>query len=79
MLEIVSEPDIAGPDEAFAYLSVLQQLVVYGGISDADMEKGQLRCDVNVSVRPSDTEKWGAKIELKNLNSISGRKSRAGL
>ena len=72
LLEIVSEPDIAGPEEAFAYLSVLQQLVVYGGISDADMEKGQLRCDVNVSVRPSDTDKWGAKIELKNLNSISG-------
>jgi aspartyl-tRNA(Asn)/glutamyl-tRNA(Gln) amidotransferase subunit B len=72
LLEIVSEPDIAGPDEAFAYLSVLQQLVVYGGISDADMEKGQLRCDVNVSVRPSETEKWGTKIELKNLNSISG-------
>ena len=72
LLEIVSEADIAGPDEAFAYLSVLQQLVVYGGISDADMEKGQLRCDVNVSVRLSDTEKWGTKIELKNLNSISG-------
>jgi aspartyl-tRNA(Asn)/glutamyl-tRNA(Gln) amidotransferase subunit B len=72
LLEIVSEPDIAGPEEAFAYLSVLQQLVVYGGISDADMEKGQLRCDVNVSVRPVGTEKWGAKIELKNLNSISG-------
>ncbi|HEY5744102.1 MAG TPA: Asp-tRNA(Asn)/Glu-tRNA(Gln) amidotransferase subunit GatB [Terrimicrobiaceae bacterium] len=72
LLEIVSEPEIADPEEAFAYLSVLQQLVVYGGISDADMEKGQLRCDVNVSVRPSETEKWGAKIELKNLNSISG-------
>src|SRR3977135_2946402 len=50
LLEIVSEPDIAGPEEAFAYLSVLQQLVIYGGISDADMEKGHLRCDVNVSV-----------------------------
>jgi aspartyl-tRNA(Asn)/glutamyl-tRNA(Gln) amidotransferase subunit B len=72
LLEIVSEPDIGGPEEAFAYLSVLQQLVIYGGISDGDMEKGQLRCDVNVSVRPSETEKWGAKIELKNLNSISG-------
>ena len=48
LLEIVSEPDIAAPDEAFAYLAVLQQVVIYGGISDADMEKGQLRCDVNV-------------------------------
>src|SRR4029077_10973035 len=72
LLEIVSEPDIAAPDEAFAYLAVLQQVVIYGGISDADMEKGQLRCDVNVSVRLAETEEWGTKIELKNLNSISG-------
>ena len=72
LLEIVSEPDIASPEEAFAYLTVLQQLMIYGGISDADMEKGQLRCDVNVSVRPAGTEKFGTKIELKNLNSISG-------
>ena len=72
LLEIVGEPDIASPEEAFAYLTVLQQLMIYGGISDADMEKGQLRCDVNVSVRPVGTEKFGTKIELKNLNSISG-------
>ena len=72
LLEIVSEPDIASPEEAFAYLTVLQQLMIYGGISDADMEKGQMRCDVNVSVRPVGTEKFGTKIELKNLNSISG-------
>ncbi|GAB4176610.1 MAG: Asp-tRNA(Asn)/Glu-tRNA(Gln) amidotransferase subunit GatB [Terrimicrobiaceae bacterium] len=72
LLEIVSEPDIASPEEAFAYLTVLQQVMIYGGVSDADMEKGQLRCDVNVSVRPSDTDQWGTKIELKNLNSISG-------
>ncbi|MEI8313558.1 MAG: Asp-tRNA(Asn)/Glu-tRNA(Gln) amidotransferase subunit GatB [Verrucomicrobiota bacterium] len=72
LLEIVGEPDIASPEEAFAYLTVLQQLMIYGGISDADMEKGQLRCDVNVSVRPVGTEKLGTKIELKNLNSISG-------
>jgi aspartyl-tRNA(Asn)/glutamyl-tRNA(Gln) amidotransferase subunit B len=72
LLEIVSEPDIASPEEAFAYLTVLQQVMIYGGISDADMEKGQLRCDVNVSVRPVGTETFGTKIELKNLNSISG-------
>lgn len=72
LMEIVSEPDIASPEEAFAYLTVLQQVMVYGGVSDADMEKGQLRCDVNVSVRPVGTDKWGTKIELKNLNSISG-------
>jgi aspartyl-tRNA(Asn)/glutamyl-tRNA(Gln) amidotransferase subunit B len=72
LLEIVSEPDISSPEEAFAYLTVLQQVMIYGGISDADMEKGQLRCDVNVSVRPTEDSPWGTKIELKNLNSISG-------
>jgi aspartyl-tRNA(Asn)/glutamyl-tRNA(Gln) amidotransferase subunit B len=72
LMEIVSEPDIASPEEAFAYLTVLQQVMVYGGISDADMEKGQMRCDVNVSVRRKGTDKWGTKIELKNLNTISG-------
>jgi aspartyl-tRNA(Asn)/glutamyl-tRNA(Gln) amidotransferase subunit B len=71
-MEIVGEADIASPEEAFAYLTVLQQVMIYGGISDADMEKGQLRCDVNVSVRPVGTEKFGTKIEVKNLNSISG-------
>lgn len=72
LLEIVSEPDIASAEEAFAYLTVLQQVMVYGQISDADMEKGQLRCDVNVSVRKADVKEWGTKIEIKNLNSISG-------
>jgi aspartyl-tRNA(Asn)/glutamyl-tRNA(Gln) amidotransferase subunit B len=72
LMEIVSEAEIASPEEAFAYLTVLQQVMIYGGVSDADMEKGQLRCDVNVSVRPADTTAWGTKIELKNLNSISG-------
>ena len=72
LMEIVGEADIASPEEAFAYLTVLQQVMIYGGISDADMEKGQLRCDVNISVRPVGTEKFGTKIEVKNLNSISG-------
>ena len=72
LMEIVGEPDISTPEEAFAYLTVLQQVMIYGGISDADMEKGQLRCDVNVSVRPVGTDKYGTKIEIKNLNSISG-------
>jgi aspartyl-tRNA(Asn)/glutamyl-tRNA(Gln) amidotransferase subunit B len=71
LMEIVSEPDITTPEEAFAYLKSLQQILVQGGISDADMEKGQLRCDVNVSVRRNDADPLGAKIELKNLNSIS--------
>lgn len=72
LIEIVSEPDIASPEEAFAYLTALRQILVYGNISDADMEKGQMRCDVNVSVRPVGQKEFGTKIELKNLNSISG-------
>jgi aspartyl-tRNA(Asn)/glutamyl-tRNA(Gln) amidotransferase subunit B len=72
LMEIVSEADLRTPEEAFAYLTTLQQVMIHGGISDADMEKGQLRCDVNVSVRPKGSEKFGTKIEIKNLNSISG-------
>jgi len=72
LMEIVSEPGIESPEEAFAYLTSLKQALVYGGVSDADMEKGQLRCDCNVSVRPKNQTEFGAKVELKNLNSISG-------
>jgi aspartyl-tRNA(Asn)/glutamyl-tRNA(Gln) amidotransferase subunit B len=72
LMEIVSQPDIESPEEAFAYLTSLKQALMYGDVSDADMEKGQLRCDCNVSVRPSHQTEYGAKIELKNLNSISG-------
>jgi aspartyl-tRNA(Asn)/glutamyl-tRNA(Gln) amidotransferase subunit B len=72
LMEIVSQPDIESPDEAFAYLTSLKQVLIHGGVSDADMEKGQLRCDVNVSVRKRTDTAYGAKIELKNLNSISG-------
>jgi aspartyl-tRNA(Asn)/glutamyl-tRNA(Gln) amidotransferase subunit B len=71
LMEIVSEPDIASPDEAFAYLTALQQILIYGGVSDADMEKGQLRCDCNVSVAPAGSTQLGTKIEIKNMNSIS--------
>jgi aspartyl-tRNA(Asn)/glutamyl-tRNA(Gln) amidotransferase subunit B len=72
LMEIVSQPDIESPEEAFAYLASLKQALIYGGVSDADMEKGQLRCDCNVSVRKKQDAKFGTKIELKNLNSISG-------
>src|SRR4029077_12804848 len=72
LMEIVSEPDIESPEEAFAYLTSLKQALIYGAVSDADMEKGQLRCDVNISVRPSHQSEFGAKIEIKNLNTISG-------
>src|SRR4249919_3074674 len=72
LMEIVTQPEINSPEEAFAFLTSLKQILIYGGVSDADMEKGQLRCDCNVSVRPDHQTELGAKIELKNLNSISG-------
>ena len=72
LMEIVSEPEINSPEEAFAFLTALKQILIYGGVSDADMEKGQLRCDCNVSVRPAGQQDLGAKIEIKNMNSISG-------
>jgi aspartyl-tRNA(Asn)/glutamyl-tRNA(Gln) amidotransferase subunit B len=72
LMEIVSEPEIESPEEAFAYLTSLKQALIYGGVSDADMEKGQMRCDCNVSVRKRAETTFGTKIELKNLNSISG-------
>ena len=71
LMEIVSEPDIETPEEAFAYLTSLQQILIYGGVSDADMEKGQLRCDCNVSVRPKGQKELGVKIEITNKNSLS--------
>ena len=71
LMEIVSEPEIDSPEEAAAYLTSLQQILIYGGVSDADMEKGQLRCDCNVSVRPEGQKEFGTKIEIKNMNSIS--------
>jgi aspartyl-tRNA(Asn)/glutamyl-tRNA(Gln) amidotransferase subunit B len=76
LMEIVTEPDLDNADEAYAFLKSLQQILIYGGISDADMEKGQMRCDVNISVRPVGTTELGTKLEVKNLNSITAvRKS----
>jgi aspartyl-tRNA(Asn)/glutamyl-tRNA(Gln) amidotransferase subunit B len=72
LMEIVSEPDITSADMAYEYLNALKDILVYGGVSDADMEKGMVRCDVNVSVRPVGTKELGAKIEIKNMNSFSG-------
>jgi aspartyl-tRNA(Asn)/glutamyl-tRNA(Gln) amidotransferase subunit B len=71
LMEVVSEPAMHTADEAFAYLTALRTAMVYAGISDCDMEKGQLRCDANISVRPVGETKLGTKVELKNLNSIS--------
>jgi aspartyl-tRNA(Asn)/glutamyl-tRNA(Gln) amidotransferase subunit B len=72
LMEIVTQPEINLPEEAFAFLTALKQILIYGDVSDADMEKGQLRCDCNISVRPESQTELGAKIEIKNINSISG-------
>ena len=72
LMEIVTQPEINSPEEAFAFLTSLKQILIYGGVSDADMEKGQLRCDCNISVRPNEQAGLGVKIEIKNMNSISG-------
>ena len=70
LVEIVSEPDLRAPEEAAAYLTELRRLLRYTGVSDADMEKGNLRCDANVSVRPTEDAPYGTRAEIKNLNSI---------
>jgi aspartyl-tRNA(Asn)/glutamyl-tRNA(Gln) amidotransferase subunit B len=70
LIEIVSDPDLRSPEEAHAYLTELKQLMQYIAVSDCDMEKGQLRCDANVSVRVKGAETLGTKVEVKNLNSF---------
>ncbi|RMD46964.1 MAG: Asp-tRNA(Asn)/Glu-tRNA(Gln) amidotransferase subunit GatB [Aquificota bacterium] len=70
LMEIVSEPDIRSAVGARLYLEKLRNIMRYIGVSDADMEKGQLRCDVNISLRPKGEEKFGTKVEIKNLNSF---------
>ena len=68
--EIVSEPDMRSPDEAYAYLTALRQILLYTGVSDCNMEEGSLRCDANVSVRLRGAKEFGTKVEVKNLNSF---------
>ena len=70
LMEIVTEPDARSPAEALAYLMKLRQILRYIGVSDADMEKGNFRCEPNLSLRPRGNEKFGSKVELKNLNSF---------
>ncbi len=70
LIEIVSEPDIRTPDEAFEYLTRLKEILLYTGVSDCNMEEGSLRCDANVSVRPRGQEAFGTKAEVKNVNSF---------
>lgn len=71
LMEIVTEPVIRSADEAFAFLTSLRLSLIHAGISDCDMEKGQMRCDANISIRRLGETKLGTKVELKNLNSIS--------
>jgi aspartyl-tRNA(Asn)/glutamyl-tRNA(Gln) amidotransferase subunit B len=70
LCEIVSEPDMRAPEEAYAYLTTLRQILLYTGISDCNMEEGSLRCDANISVRPRGSQEFGTKVEVKNLNSF---------
>jgi aspartyl-tRNA(Asn)/glutamyl-tRNA(Gln) amidotransferase subunit B len=70
LIEIVSEPDIASPDEAYEYLTRLKEIILYTGVSDCNMEEGSLRCDANVSVRPHGQKEFGIKTEVKNVNSF---------
>ena len=75
LVEIVTEPDFRSGDEVYQYLTQLKTILQYAGASDCDMEKGELRCDVNVSVRPRGQEKYGTKTEIKNLNSFKNAKA----
>jgi aspartyl-tRNA(Asn)/glutamyl-tRNA(Gln) amidotransferase subunit B len=70
LIEIVSEPDISTPDEAYEYLTRLKEIILYTGVSDCNMEEGSLRCDANISIRPRGQHELGTKTEIKNVNSF---------
>ena len=70
LIEIVSEPDIRTPDEAYEYLNKLKEILLFAGVSDCNMEEGSLRCDANVSVMPRGSRTFGTKVEVKNVNSF---------
>src|SRR5438132_13456864 len=70
LIEIVSEPDIRSPEEAYEYLTLLKEIILYPGVSDCNMEEGSLRCDANVSIRPRGQKQFGTKTEVKNVNSL---------
>lgn len=72
LMEIVSEPDMESADDAIAYLTALREMLVYAGVSDCNLEEGNMRSDVNISIRPKGAEKLGVKVEIKNMNSFSG-------
>lgn len=75
LIEIVTEPDLFSTEEVVAFLTSLRIHMLYAGLSDCDMEKGQMRCDANISLRPKGSKTLGTKVEIKNLNSISGVKN----
>jgi len=75
LAEIVSEPDMRSADEAYEYLQKMRTLMKYVGVSDVNMEEGSMRCDVNISLRPVGREKFGEKVEIKNLNSFKAVKA----
>ena len=70
LLEIVTEPDISSPQEAYDYLTALKAILQYLKVSDCDMEKGSLRCDANISLRKAGDKNLGVKVEIKNMNSF---------
>ena len=70
LAEIVSEPDMRSPEEAYQYLTRLKEIILYTGVSDCNMEEGSLRCDANISVRPRGQKELGTKTEIKNVNSF---------
>jgi aspartyl-tRNA(Asn)/glutamyl-tRNA(Gln) amidotransferase subunit B len=70
LIEIVSDPDIASPEEAYEYLTRLKEIILYTGVSDCNMEEGSLRCDANISVRRLGQKEFGTKTEVKNVNSF---------
>ena len=72
LMEIVSEPDIASADEAIAYLTALKEILVYAGVSDCNLEEGNMRSDVNISIRPVGETRLGTKVEIKNMNTFKG-------
>ncbi len=71
LIEIVSEPDLYSADEAVAYMASLRDSLIFADVADCDMEKGQMRCDANVSIRPKGSDKLGTRVEVKNINSMS--------
>ena len=72
LMEIVSEPDLSDADEAIAYLTALKEMLVYAGVSDCNLEEGNMRSDVNISIRPVGETKLGTKVEIKNMNTFKG-------